>query len=544
MKTAAVPAVIGLLALGCGQSSNAVVLHNGVVYTANPAGPWAQAVLIEGDRIVMVGSNDSVLAAAPRGTRRIDVGQRVVIPGFNDSHDHIAPMLPALNLVLSDSPIPDPSGNTVRDSIAAAARRTPAGRRIRVEVGELVLSDPRIRRDLLDVIAPAHPVEIRAWSGHGIILNSAALAAAGITDTTPDPWGGWLERTSTGRLTGLLEEYADFNALAALSPRTDSAAIAAFTQRGAAAIRWGVTSIQNMTLGNDDEMMTRIVPKLALPIRLRLIRFPLTTATGVARRPLQSVAATPGITVSGTKWIVDGTPVERGAALRAPYSDRAGWYGRINFPADTLRVLLEEAVRANEQPHLHAVGDSAIALVLSLLETVAPDSVWRALRPRIEHGEGLTPDQMGLAKRFGVILVQNPTHFALGPSMIRRYGSDRMAVVQPARSALANGVAFAFGSDGPANPFLNILLATSHPNNPKEALSVEQAISAYTAGSAFAEHREKEKGMLAAGLLADLAVLSQDIFSVPRVELPRTVSLLTVVGGRPVRDSLGWWGGR
>ncbi|MFN0181075.1 MAG: amidohydrolase [Gemmatimonadales bacterium] len=532
-----------VIAAGCqGGAGSAIVLHNGKVFTGNPTAPWAQAVLIVGDRISQVGGNDEVLAAAPRGARRVDVGQRPVIPGLNDAHDHITAALPARVVTMSNDPTPDPTGNEVRDSIAAAAQRFPAGTRFRVSVGELTLSDSRIRRPLLDRIAPNHPVEIVAWSGHGMILNTAALTAAGIADSTPDPIGGRFERDPAGRLTGLLEEYAGYNAAAAVTERTDSATLAAFNERAAMAVRWGITSIQNMTLGVDPEVMRRIASRLDLPVRLRLIRFPLTTKSGVERGALNGLTVGAGVRVSGIKWIVDGTPVERLAALRAPYSDAPNGFGRINIPADTLRALLAEAVAANEQPHLHAVGDSAIGLSLSLLEAVAPDSVWRRIRPRIEHGDGLAADQLERAKRLGVIVVQNPSHFALGPLAVRRYGAARMVGFQPAQSLVRNGIPFALGSDGPPNPFLNIFLATIHPDNPAEALTVEQAVTAYTATSAFAEHQETEKGRIMVGQLADLAVLSQDIFSVPKPTLPGTVSVLTLLGGRAVRDSLGWLG--
>jgi hypothetical protein len=241
--------------------------------------------------------------------------------------------------------------------------------------------------------------------------------------------------------------------------------------------------------------------------------------------------------VSGIKWILDGTPAERLAVLRAPYADRAGWYGRLDFPPDTLRAMLREAVERNQQPILHMVGDSAISLALRLMTEVAPDSVWHRLRPRIEHGEGLMPDLVPLARRLGVIVVQNPTHLALGPMFLARYGADRAAKTQLLRSLLAAGVPLAFGSDGPQNPFLNIMLAVLHPDNPPEAITVEQAVTAYTLWSAYAEGQETEKGSLMVGKLADVAVLSQDIFTVPLARLPASASVLTLVGGRIVHDA-------
>src|SRR5262249_41355424 len=135
------------------------------------------------------------------------------------------------------------------------------------------------------------------------------------------------------------------------------------------------------------------------------------------------------------------------------------------------------------------------------------------------------------------IVVQNPTHFALRKLLVRRYGLERTDQMQPLRSLLDAGIPVAFGSDGPSNPYLNIMFASTYPGKPKEALTREQAVIAYTLTSAYAEFAEKEKGSLEPGKLADLAVLSQDIFGVPPQDLPKTESVLTLVGGKIVYDT-------
>lgn len=530
------------LLLGCEAPSNAVVLHNGKVFTADPAKPWAQAVLIVDDTIAAVGSNDEILAKAPKGARRVDVKRQIILPGFNDAHDHIDASLPAKVILVDRSPTPDPTYEALRDSLRAAVRRQPPGTRLRFFVGERILSDQRARRDSLDAVAPRHPVELRAWSGHGVVLNGLAMSQAGIADTIPDPLGGRFERDRNGRITGLMEEYASWNQWVGLTAGTDSAYRAAVVAHAKAAAALGITTIQNMSTGVTAAALARIIPTLDLPVRVRFIRFPLTTPNGrdAASWLSLSVPASERVYLSGIKYILDGTPVERLAAQRKPYADQAGWAGRLNLPPDTLRVALEEAARANQQPMIHAVGDLAVGVALDALAAAAPDSVWRRLRPRIEHGEGFSPDHFALAKRLGVVFVQNPTHFAL-PMAAARYGAERMAILQPARSTLAGGIPFAIGSDGPQNPFLNIMLATIHPNRPAEGLSVEQAVAAYTAGSAFAEGKESEKGMIKPGLVADIAVVSADIFSIAKDWLPRTTVSLTLVAGKPVYDPAGWF---
>jgi hypothetical protein len=183
------------------------------------------------------------------------------------------------------------------------------------------------------------------------------------------------------------------------------------------------------------------------------------------------------------------------------------------------------------------VGDVAPDLVLSAMEASGGAEVWRPLRPRFEHGDGLTPALIARASALGVTVVQNPSHFTSPELMIARLGLERVRTIQPLRSLLAAGVHVALGSDGPPSPLLNILFATTHPTNPKEALTVEQAVTAYTRGSAWAEFAEEEKGTLAPGRLADLAVLSQDVFTVEPGRLPDTSSVLTIIGGRVVYDA-------
>jgi predicted amidohydrolase YtcJ len=241
--------------------------------------------------------------------------------------------------------------------------------------------------------------------------------------------------------------------------------------------------------------------------------------------------------VSGVKYVLDGSPVERFALMRRPYADRPGWYGKLAFPIDTMRAILTEALEEDQQALLHAVGDSTIALVLGLMTQLAPDSVWRAKRVRLEHADMLAPDLIPIARRLGVVVVQNSSHFMVGSRFFSpAYGPEFARWFQPARSLLTSGIPLALGSDGPVNPFLNLMFAVGHPNK-GEALTLEQAVTAYTRGSAHAEMKEREKGTLAPGMLADLAVLSQDIFSVPVETLPRTTSVLTLVGGRVTHDS-------
>jgi predicted amidohydrolase YtcJ len=521
-----------------------LVLLGGRVFTADPARPWTEALAVRGERILAVGTTREIEALAGARTRRIRLGGRTVVPGFNDAHDHVGQHGPPSTAFTADPALaPDPGLAAVLDSITAVARRTPPGRWVETAVGGRVFDDPRATRATLDSVAPDRPVWVAGWSGHGALLNTAALRATGLLDA-PDPLGGWLARDAGGRPTGRIDEYALYGAnrrLAMLRGRAGLAA--AFRARGAEALRTGITTVQDMASQYAlDDVRALARGGQALPVRHRVMRFPQTAAPGgrIAEWRIEGAdtALARHTHVSGVKWILDGTPIDRLALMRQPYADRPGWYGRANFPFDTLRALLRDALRRGEQPLLHAVGDSTIALVFAAMRAEAPDSAWRRLRPRLEHADLLGRDQLADVRALGMVVVQNPTHLALPGLMRARWGAERLARVDLMRTLVDSGVPLAIGSDGPFPPGLNLLLATQHPNVPAEALTREQAVAAYTRGSAYAEFAERDKGTLAPGMLADFAVLSQDVFTVPPDALPGTVSLLTVVGGRVAYDAL------
>ncbi len=522
-----------------------IVLVGGRVFTADPARPWAEAVAVRGDRIVHVGTSAEVERLAGPSTRRVALDGRVVVPGFNDAHAHLGASEYGVAFRTTDAPEADPPLAQVLDSLRALAARTPPGTWLRTEIGMRVVDDTTAMRRTLDAVAPDHPVLLGANWGHATIVNSAALRAYGIAADARDFGSGWYGRDASGALDGRLYEYVAWAPLRALHSRaSDSAVVGAL--RGAAGMyaALGVTSVQNMA-GHLDPARTAAAFRAAdLPLRVRVVRWPTPDATGRGAAEWQDVPArlAPLTVVSGTKYVLDGTPMERLALMRRAYADRPGWHGRANFPADTIRAMLAEALRAGDQPMLHVAGDSLLHVVFDAMQALAPDSAWRRLRPRIEHGDWLGGDLIPIARRLGVVVVQNPVHFALSPHLLAaRFGGAPGPVpgFQVVRELAEAGVPLAIGSDGPPSPFLNLMFATTHPVSPAQALTREQAVVAYTRGAAYAEHAEHEKGTLAPGMLADLAVLSQDVFTVPPQALPATTSLLTLVGGRVVHDALG-----
>lgn len=528
-----------LVAFDQAQTASDIIILNARVFTGDPAMPWAEAVSVRGERILRVGTSQDVRAAAGEKTRIIDAKGRLLIPGINDAHTHPGALPDLVELEGPPAVEHDPTLDEVIARVRDAVKKAAPGQWLLGEIGPGVLDDPRATRVTLDPVTGDHPLMLEAWTGHGTITNTAALRILAVRDDEPDPPGGSYGREADGRtLTGLAHEYAEYRLRRRLTMLPDKAAqTRAFEGFAREAASFGITSVQAMMNAYPADAVADLLASVNLPVRMRLIDFPL-TGMSAWREPVSRRVKTHSalVTVSGTKWIMDGTPIERGMRLEAPYADVPSTRGELNFPPSELREFLRRALAAREQPMLHAAGDGAIAAVLDALEATGGER-WKPLRPRIEHGDMLQAADFSRAVLMGVTIVQNPSHFMNPATFTARIGPERLARMTQVKAIVESGVPFALGSDGPMNPFLNIMFATVNANNPSQALSVAQAIAAYTSGSAAAEFAERDKGMLRPGMFADMALLSQDIFKVPPPDLPRTSSVLTIVNGRVVHEA-------
>jgi predicted amidohydrolase YtcJ len=519
----------------CGAAAPDTVLLNGKVFTSNSAQPWAQALAIRGERVVAVGTSAEIAAQAGSSTRRIDVGGRTIVPGFNDAHLHVAPRPPRFLVKVSEDPTPA----EVEQAITEANRAAPQGKPLQVTIANRILDDPAIDRAWIDRRVADRPVFLLAITGHGMILNSAALQSAHIEESIGDPEGGRFDRDAAGRLNGRVHEYAEqlvWRRVAALVPSAE--APEAYRKQSRDAVEMGITSIQLMGDGQPHAKIVSDLLAAETPTRWRVLRFPMREAGKELMDSKPPLPPQPSrrIDARGMKWILDGTPIEGLAALRAPYANRPG-SGQMNVSRERLRQVVGWAYGSEDQAAMHAAGDLTIDAYLSAMESAGLAETWRAKRPRLEHGDLLFPDLLARAKALGVVVVQNPVHLTFHDALVATLGPERAAQTQPLKTLLKEGVPLAFGSDGPISPFLNIMFATTYPGRPTEALTREEAVTAYTNGSAFAEFTEKEKGHLSPGALADLAVLSADVFTVPADQLPAIHSVLTMIGGQIAHDS-------
>lgn len=496
-----------------------LILHNGRIWTGDAGQPAASALAIEAGRVTAVGDDATILALARTGTPRIDLQKRRVVPGINDAHVHLGALPPSTQLEL---PFPEPDAGQVLAALRAQPGEGDGW--ITGQIGGRAFADPRLDRVRLDGLQPTRPVMLASWTGHGTLINSAARRALSLDLDAPVA-GGWHGRDARGEFDGRLYEYAQWRLRLLQPPQPDAAIVAALQAYAGQALRHGTTSLQAMAMLPPQRFLS-LWQRSEAPQRLRLIRLPLPATLDEpipgADLPRED-ASRPRVTVSGTKWILDGTPIEHGAAVRKPYpGTRAS--GRLNFERGAIETLLREIIARDDQPLLHVAGDATAEAVLDAMAAIAPAAQWRTRRLRFEHGDGLHGDLLARAREYGVVVVQNPSHFTIASPFMAESGLSGL---------LEAGIPLAIGSDGPANPWLNMMWAQQLPAAPGQALTREQTLRAYTAGSAYAELAERVKGKLAPGHAADLAVLSQDVLdeALPTEALPATTSLLTIIAG-------------
>jgi len=524
--------VASAMLVGCGarQPRGAdtadLVLAGGSIFTGDPARPRVEAIAIRGDRVIAIGRSSEM----PHATRTMDLRGRLVIPGINDAHVHEPSIIKyAVEVPGEFETITLP---LLLKAIEETTRKHAAGTWLHAELGRELIDEAALTRQALDRVAPDHPVWIDNFAGHAVVLNSAALRELALDPAGPPPRGGFIGHDANGAADGWRYEYARYVALRRLGAdvrdQDIAGAIGDFEDH---ALAFGITSVQTLPTELEPARLMILLRAMGPKLRWHVMRLPVDELA----TPPRAVAVDPKahVVFSGTKYFLDGTPIERGAALLAPYSDRAT-SGRMDWYRNAVRQMLEAARASGDALHVHVAGDRSVATVLDLMDEIGGD--WRAQRVVLEHGDGLAKRDYARAKRLGVVVVQNPSH-AMPAELMRARIGNRVNDWMPMRSVLAAGIAFALGSDGPLNPFLNISFATKHPTNPGEALTREQALVAYTQGAAFDERSETFKGKLVPGMVADLAVLSQDIFTVPDAELPKTRSVMTIVGGKIMYDA-------
>lgn len=505
-----------------------MILTNGKIFTSDDKQLYVQALAIHGNKILATGSNQAIEKLASSKTKKIDLKGKTVVPGFNDAHDH-----PGWDAQIGKSYSYTgfhPNGLSkaeVLDSVGRLVKEAKPGEWIHGLIGVVVFLDSSMR-DALDSIAPNNPVALQVWWGHGLTVNAKALEASGLNDNNKDPVGGWYIRNASNKISGLQQNAQAPVWLAKYKsePGNMVKGMQSYTQRQ---LIGGITTVQFIGTGFNEQEANAILTAANLPQRIRMIAWPRSTADGrqLSDWNAENKSPTPLTYLTGIKYVIDGAPMEENALRTVPYPGRPDWYGRLNYPIDTMKQIFKEALTTDRQLIMHITADSSFGVVLSLMKTMANADQWKAKRVRIEHncvgevGTGnISPANRKILKDLGIIMMHTPK-FCMG---------------SPMRSLLDSGIVVGIAPDGTDNPFVEIMLMTNTHSNPNENLTVEQAVIAYTKTNAYAEFKEKEKGMLSKGMVADLVVLSQDIFTIPRQHLSATKSVMTMVDGKIVYE--------
>ena len=505
------------------------IFTNGKIFTSDSKQLYAQALAVKGNKILAVGTNAAIKKFSSKQTKQIDLQGKTVVPGFNDAHDHLGWYAPiGLRYNYTEMNQNGLSKEAVLDSISRLVKLAKPNQWIQGFIGVKILFDPTMRT-ALDSIAPNNPVLLQIWWGHGQVVNAKALEAAGLSDNLENPVGGWYEKV--GNKITAVHQNAQLPIWTAWSMSESESLIKGLRSYAQEQLRGGITTVQQMSSTLIGTESIKIFKHADLPQRIRLIAWPHSTPNGrkLWEWDLKNTDLPSRIYLSGIKYTIDGSPMERNALRSVPYPEKPGWYGRFNYPIDTMKQIFREALTSDRQLMMHITADSSFGMVLSLMKQMANGEKWKAKRVRIEH------NCVGEVKTGNISVANRQILKDLGIIMMH---TSWYCMASPLRSLLENGVMLGIAPDGTTNPFIEIMLMTSTHSNLKENLTVEQAVIAYTKTNAYAEFKEKEKGTLTKGMLADLAVLSQDIFTIPAQQLPATQSVLTMIDGKIVYQHL------
>jgi predicted amidohydrolase YtcJ len=537
---------------------NMIALH-GKVWTGSPEKPEAQAIAISGHRIAAVGTDDEIAKLAGPQTRVLDLGGHRVVPGFNDAHVHFFWGGQGLASVqLTDVT----SRQQFAERMAAYARTRPANEWI-VDGNwdEQKWSPVELpTHEWIDAVTPNNPVWVQRTDGHMCLANAVAMQLAGITKATPNVPGGTIVRDKDGNPTGIFKDAAKDLVERVIPPPSDAQVDAALLAAQKYALDVGVTSVQDMgfTGAHAADLQSlivrgyqRLIGRGEWKVRVSA-RFPLDQGQRLRALGIGTNFGNDTLVIGSLKAFADGSLGSETAWFMQPFDDQPNNSGgpteQLSHP-DVFFANLQAADRAGNHIAVHAIGDRANKTILDLFERLEQEDGPADRRLRIEHAQHLRPEDIPRFAKLHVIASVQPFHaIDDGRWAESRIGHKRAETTYAFKSLLDAGATLAFGTDwfvAPMNPMETIYAASTrrtldgkHPEGwiPKQKVTVEQAMHAYTFGSAFAESQDDIKGTLEPGKLADFDVLSDDIFHMDPVAIEHVRMLTVVLGGEIVRQ--------
>ena len=531
-----------------------LIIQNARVWTVDSSHPEAEAVAVLGDRIVAVGTNSQVDAWRGPQTHVVDAKGRRLLPGFNDAHVHFTDGGAQLDSVeLNDVT----STQEFARRIAERAAKTAKGEWVQGgDWDETKWSPAELpTKELIDPATPETPVAIDRYDGHMVLANSLALKLAGITAQTPDPAGGVIVRDRQGNPTGALKDAAMDLLFKVVPPLTHDQRRHAIERALAHAASVGVTSVQHM---NPDYPDIAVYSELLDEGKLTTRIYAAPLITGVddqVKIGVRRAFGGPYLRIGAVKAYADGSLGSSTAYFFEPFGSLPDNHGLLSDEMHPLSLMHDRMMRADAaglQICTHAIGDAGISAILDIYSEIQKDHGSRDRRWRIEHAQHMAAKDFDRFAQLHVIASVQPYHaIDDGRWAEIRIGHDRASRTYAFRTFLDHGIRLAFGTDwnvAPLNPMLTLYAATTratldgkNPNGwfPEQKLTIQEAIEAYTMGSAYAEFQENEKGSITVGKLADMALLSDDVLALDPVKIRDVKVLKTWVGGELTYDAEG-----
>lgn len=507
-----------------------LIIHNARIKTLDPAQPTATAIAIKSGRVIAVGSDGDVLNLADRRAQTIDLGGKTVLPGLIDAHLHLMHLGLSLDYVDCETPTKAETLRRVNQHYEAS---NDDGWIRGHGWNQNDWADGFGTADELEQAAPGRPVYLTAKSLHAAWANRTALKLAGITRDTPDPQDGVIVRSADGEPTGILLESAMELVEQAIPEPTPEERIERIDAAQKALWRYGITGVHDYDQADCFTALQKLEAEDRL--RLRVVKgIPLGNLPHAAALGLRSGFGSERLRIGSVKLFADGALGPQTAAMLQPYEGSQDT-GVLLLDAEAIFEHGQTAVRNGLSLAVHAIGDRANHEVLNGFEQLRRferSESLPALRHRIEHVQVIHPSDLPRLAELNVIASMQPIHATSDMFTADRYWGARSAFAYAFRSLLESGARLAFGSDAPVespNPFLGLHAAvtrcrpTGQPGPdgwfPEQRLTLEQALSAYTTGAAYAAGWEARQGRLSPGCFADLIVLRVDPFSIPPHEI-------------------------
>lgn len=549
------------------QPADTILLH-GRIYTVDSNHPWAEALAIRDGKLLAVGTDKEVSIYRGPSTKIIDAKGHLVLPGFTDCHVHFLDGSLSLERVNVEG-VKDLA--EVLRRIKAYADAHPKDPWVLGRGWSYPLFPPTGLPDkkYLDAIIPDRPAYFEGFDGHTWWANSKALEAAHITKNTPNPPGGEIVRDpDTGEPTGAIKEDAADGLIRRFIPDTPREEKLEALRAGLKqANQFGVTRVHVMGGVNpgegdisDIDLLDQLRKNGELTVRFyvayRMDPPQLTAAQLKTIEQSREEHHDEWISAGGVKFFLDGVIETHTAAMLAPYANAPSTSGSLLWDPDVYKSAVAELDRRNIQVFTHAIGDRAIRFALDAYENAARVNGTKDARHRIEHIEDVSAADIPRFGKLGVIASMQPLHADPDDDTLKVWapsvGPERAQRAWAWHSIESSGGVLAFGSDWPIvtlSPWPGVQNAVTRQTDegephggwiPSERISLEDAIRGYTLNAAFSAHREKTEGSLKAGKLADLIILSQDLFKIDPHEIGKTQLLLTMVGGNVVYRAKGF----